>query len=58
MKETTGKGNISIFADRHFADSERKNREKEREMPWHFRIDVRLNKWSAPIGAEPTVADV
>ena len=39
---------FSIFADyRHFADSERKNREKGREMPWHFRIDVRLKKWSA-----------
>ena len=35
---------FSIFADyRHFADSERKNREKGREMPWHFRIDVRVN---------------
>ena len=34
---------FSIFADyRHFADSERKNREKGREMPWHFRIDVRV----------------
>ena len=31
---------FSIFADyRHFADSVRKNREKGREMPWHFRID-------------------
>ena len=36
---------FSIFADyRHFADSERKNREKGREMPWHFRIDVRVKR--------------
>ena len=49
---------FSIFADyRHFADSERKNREKGREMPWHFRIDVRVKR-ECPFGAEPTVADV
>ena len=53
---------FSIFADyRHFADSERKNREKGGGMPWHFRIDVRVkygvrfansDRWFSPQATE------